>query len=72
MRKKPLWERLKYKYQFMGQVEKEGEIYKKYRKVRRFPISQKVASFLVYLILVLALIAIANLLTNAFITTAAK
>jgi hypothetical protein len=66
MRNNTLWEKIKYKYEYLGQVEKEGEVYKKYKKVRRLPVSKKVMTTFLYLILVLIILATASLLSNLF------
>jgi hypothetical protein len=68
MRNRPLWEKIKYKYEYVGQVEKDGEPYKKYKKVRRFPISRKMLSVTLFVLLILGILALANLLTGLFIS----
>ena len=67
MRDRPLWEKIKYKYQYVGQVEKEGESYKKYKKVRRFPVSRKILNIILFTLLIVAILALANLLTGLFL-----
>jgi hypothetical protein len=66
MRNNTLWEKIKYRYEYLGQVEKEGEVYKKYKKVRRFPLSKKFITISLYLILILVVFAMANLFANLF------
>jgi hypothetical protein len=68
MRDRPLWEKIKYKYEYVGQVEKEGEAYKKYKKVRRFPVSKKILNITLFLILIVGILALANLLAGAFVS----
>ena len=53
---KSLWERFQYRYIYIGTVEREGKLYKKYEKVSRFKNPKKAFRILV-IILVLALIA---------------
>lgn len=67
MRDRPLWEKIKYKYEYVGQVEKEGEPYKKYKKVRRFPVPKKTLGTVLFALLILGILALVNLLTGLFL-----
>jgi len=40
-----------YKYEYLGQVEKEGQIFKKYKKVRRIPFLKQALRVLFYVTL---------------------
>jgi hypothetical protein len=66
MRDRPLWEKIKYKYEYVGQVDKDGESYKKFRKVRRFPVTKKTLSIILFVLLIAVILAVANLLTGLF------
>ncbi|HTZ11825.1 MAG TPA: hypothetical protein VMD04_05595 [Candidatus Margulisiibacteriota bacterium] len=66
MRNKPFWEKIKYKYDYIGQVEKDGEVYKKYRKVRRFPITKKALGIVIFILIAVSLLALLNLIAGLF------
>ncbi len=58
MEKKSLLHRLLYKYEYQGEVEKDGKIYKTYKKVYRYPIIKKkiiraMPTIIIFLILLL-------------------
>ena len=52
---KGLWERLLYRYDYMGTVEREGKLYKKYEKTSRFKNPKKVLNA-VFILLLLVII----------------
>ena len=52
---KSLWEKIRYRYTYIGTVEREGKLYKKYEKTSRFQNPRKVLNIVIILLL-LALI----------------
>jgi len=73
MKNKPLLERLLYKYQYLEQVEKNGVIYKKYKKVNRLRIFKKTMHVVFfYLALILIIFTIAYLMFSAMNMSVAR
>ena len=57
--------RLLYKYKYLEQIEKDGVVYKKYKKVNRFRALKKNLGRLVfYTIAILLMLALANILLS--------
>lgn len=52
---KGLWERFLYRYTYMGTVEREGKLYKKYEKIPRFKNPKKVLNTIFILFLLLSM-----------------
>jgi hypothetical protein len=50
---KGLWERILYRYIYIGTVEREGKLYKKYEKVSRFKNPKKIFRIIVIMLLLL-------------------
>jgi len=73
MENKPLLERLLYKYQYLEQVEKNGVIYKKYKKVNRLRFFKKTTQVVFfYLALTLIIFTIAYLMFSAMNMSVAR
>jgi hypothetical protein len=64
MKPKSLWERLQYKYEYLGQVEKNGEVYKKFKKRRRFEFVKKGLKTLFYIVLFVVALLVFDYLKN--------
>ncbi len=58
MENRSLYDRIFYKMEFLGEVEKDGHRYKKYKKVERFP-TLKPPLIATYLLIFAAIIALA-------------
>lgn len=52
---KSLWEKIQYRYVYVGTVEREGKLYKKYEKVSRFKNPRRFLK-IVFILLLLVLI----------------
>jgi hypothetical protein len=61
---KTLLERILYKYEYVGYVEKDGNVLKKYKKVKRFPMLGRGIKIVLYLLFGAALVYIAQLLSS--------
>ena len=48
---KSLWEKIRYRYTYIGTVEREGKLYKKYEKDSRFENPRKIFNIVLILIL---------------------
>ncbi len=49
---KSLWEKILYRYTYIGTVEREGRLYKKYEKNSRFENPRKIFNIIIILILI--------------------
>jgi len=48
---KSLWEKIQYRYIYMGTVEREGKLYKKYEKISRFKNPRRALNIIIILLL---------------------
>ena len=64
MSKRSLWDRIFYKYEYIEQIEKNGQIYKKYKKRYRFHFLRQNWRTIVYFVLFLLTIYILEFFRN--------
>lgn len=64
MKPKSLLERFLYKYEYLGQVEKSGQVYKKFKKLRRFKFVKKGLKTVFFISLFVAVIFLIEALRN--------
>jgi len=64
MSKRSLWDRIFYKYEYIEQIEKNGQIYKKYKKRHRFHFLRQNWRTIVYFVLFLLTIYILEFFRN--------
>lgn len=64
MEDKNIFEKFFYKRVYLGETEKDGKVYKKFKKVHRFPIVKKVFSIALYIIAFLIILGILNFISN--------
>ena len=65
MKNNSFLKRLLYKYKYLEQVEKDGVIYKKYKKVGRFrALKRNLSKLVFYTIVILLMLALANMLLS--------
>ncbi len=62
--KKTFWERMMYKYELIGTVERDGQIFKKYKKVHRYPALKHIATVTLYVFLLAGVFVFFNFLWN--------
>jgi len=63
MKNNSFLKRLLYKYKYLEQVEKDGVVYKKYKKVDRLrALKENLGRFVFYTIVILLMLALANML----------
>ncbi len=60
MSKRSFLERLLYRYEYLGAVEKDGQVYKKFKKTPRIPHLRRYAFAVWYLLAVIILIVVSN------------
>ena len=56
-----------YKYEYQGEAEKDGQVYKKYKRLKRFPDLWK---YVLRLVVILVLIGIVAMVTNQYYNSA--
>lgn len=62
--KKSFWEKLVYRYDLIGTVERDGQVFKKYKKVHRYPWVRNLAVVFMYICLLAGVFAFVNFFWN--------
>ncbi|HNX80999.1 MAG TPA: hypothetical protein PKL77_02505 [Candidatus Omnitrophota bacterium] len=62
--KKSFWQRLMYTYELVGTVERDGQIFKKYKKIPRYPALKSIAIVFMYMCVLGAVFVFFNFLWN--------
>jgi small-conductance mechanosensitive channel len=57
-------EKILYKHQYLGVVEKDGRVYKKFKKIRRFVFLDKLGRVLMYIVLLLVVLGILQIVST--------
>ncbi len=66
MKKQSLIDKMFYKYEYLESVEKDGEVFKKYKKVKRFGRQNKMATVILIILLAVAAYALIVVLSETF------